>query len=151
MRPITPTKSTYPLLFLRTHQTPTPSPYSSTCTMPPWFILCLLVPQMCSPYEAVSLFAIPYLRGTNSSPAMPRLGDGGCVCVVVARFGLGSLLLSVTSYCYTNVISPSPARSSLSLFFPFLYTLASLNSCSCDYVNSLGVLYLCAICLKTLL
>lgn len=121
MRPITPTKSWYPLLFLRTHQTTTPSPYSSTssCTIFPWVpFFYLLVPQMCSPYEAVSLFAIPYIRGTTTSPAMPRLGDGGwCVCLVAARFGLGPLLLSIPSYYHTNVISLSLARSCLSLCF----------------------------------
>ena len=122
MRPITPTKAWYPLLFLHTHQTPTPSPYLlhpvraqyflGSPSSASWYRKCAV-----SPYEAVSLFAIPYIRGTTTSPAMPRLGDGECDCLVAARFGLGPLLLSVTSYYHTNVISLSLARSCLSLCF----------------------------------
>lgn len=154
VRPITPTKGWYPLPIPVHSSNSNPIPLLQYVHNIPVVPSCASWPPSTTNVQPIrgriAIYDTLPIRGTTTSPAMPRLGDRGCVCVVV-RFGLGPLLLSFTSYCYTNVISPSLARSCLSLCFPFLYTLASLGPCSCDYVNSLGVRYLCDICPKTLL
>lgn len=68
------------------------------CTMLPWSILCLLAGPPSTPNVQpirgrIAICDTLPIRGTTTSPAMPRLGDGACVCLCRRRQVWTSLTL----------------------------------------------------------